>query len=174
MSPTEVLVFVLALLGGEAKALPQIELVHIRPADASPTAEGYTRRGSNTIYLLTDTPVFQEALRSQRWDADGAPFVKLASIVMHEAWHVRNGPDERGAYEAQLFTLSRLGAGPGSDLHRIVYQSMQVVLKAQLSAPAPSSTATEHVAVMMPVPPRPDRPSWNAMRSQIAPGLLPH
>ena len=168
MSPTEVLVFVLSLLGGEAKSLPPIELVHVRPADASPTAEGFTRRGSNRIYLLTRTPVFEEAVRTERWGGDHSPFFKLASIIMHEAWHVRYGSDERGAYEAQLLTLSRLGQGPGSDLHTSVYRSMRAVLKApKPSAPPPSGVDTDHrvaVMLMVPVPPRLDRAAALAMQ----------
>ena len=166
MRPTEVLMLVLALLGSEARGLPPIELVHVRPPDASPTAEGFTRPGSNRIYLLTCTPVFEEAVASARWDADGGPFIKLASIIMHEAWHVRHGSDERGAYNAQLFTLSRLGAGPGSFLHASVYRSMLAVLKApKPSAPQPSAADTDRrVAVMLPVPPRLSRPSVPAMQ----------
>jgi hypothetical protein len=170
VSPTEVVVVVLALLGSEAKGLPPIELVHVRPADASPTVEGFTRPGSNRIYLLTTSEVFQEAVREDYLGADGAPIIKLASIVIHEAWHVRHGPDERGAYNAQLFTLSRLGAGPGTGLHNSVYKAMQTVLKVQRPSPPslPGVTADVRVAVMLPVPPRKDWPSWRAMRGLIA------
>lgn len=135
MSPTEVLVSVLALLGGEAKYLPPIDLVDIRPAYASEAAEAFTRAESNRISLLTCTAAFRAAVRMDRWNADAWPFIKLASIITHEAWHVRHGPDERGAYEAQLFTLSRLGAGPGSRLHRGVRYSMLTVLKVKGSDP---------------------------------------
>lgn len=165
MSPSEVLVCVLTLLGGEARNLPPIELVDVRPADASPTAEGFTRPGTKRIYLLTRTAVFEAATRKEHWDADSLPFVKLASIIMHEAWHVRNGPDERGAYQAQLMTLGRLGAGAGSGLHRSVYNSMLVVLKARKpSGPAPPGPDTDlRVAVMLPVTPRPSLASVQAL-----------
>ncbi|HEY7450007.1 MAG TPA: hypothetical protein VH702_17755 [Vicinamibacterales bacterium] len=158
MSPSEVLVCVLALLGGEAKKLPPIELVDIRPLSASPGIEAYTHAGSPKIYLLTTSAVFEEAMAMERWGAeDAAPVIKLASIIMHEAWHVRNGPDERGAYEAQLRTLGRLGAGAGSALHRRVYNSMQTVLKTQKRA-TPADTDLR-ITVMLPVPPRPSSAS---------------
>ena len=31
--------------------------------------------------------------------------LKLASVIVHETWHLKNGPDERGAYDAQLAFL---------------------------------------------------------------------
>jgi hypothetical protein len=54
---------------------------------------------------------------------------KLASIIAHEAWHVRHGPDERGAYEAQLTALMFVGVEPGSALYSGVVKSMQATLK---------------------------------------------
>ncbi|HEY7442123.1 MAG TPA: hypothetical protein VH701_06875 [Vicinamibacterales bacterium] len=164
MSPSEVLVCVLALLGGEARKLPPIQLVDLRPVSASPGVEAYTHAGTKKIYLLTTSAVFEEAMATHRWDADGAPFIKLASIIMHEAWHVRHGPDERGAYEEQLRTLGRLGAGAGSALHRKVYVAMQAVLKTQ-NSPTPADTDLR-VTAMLPVPPRPSLAS-------ILPGIRP-
>lgn len=35
--------------------------------------------------------------------------LKLASIIVHEAWHFRNGPDEAGAYNAQIEFLAQRG-----------------------------------------------------------------
>ena len=48
---------------------------------------------------------------------------KLASILIHEEVHVRNGGGEREAYEAQLATLARLGAPPGSLLFASVLRA---------------------------------------------------
>ena len=31
--------------------------------------------------------------------------LKVASVIVHEAWHLRNGPDEVGAYQTQLIFL---------------------------------------------------------------------
>jgi hypothetical protein len=50
---------------------------------------------------------------------------------MHEAWHLKHGADERGAYEAQLFTLLKLGATTESMVYQGVRRSMRSVLKAQ-------------------------------------------
>ena len=56
---------------------------------------------------------------------------KLASILAHEEWHVRHGPDEKSAYEHQLITLIRLGVGPGTGIYRSVQVSMLKVLDAR-------------------------------------------
>jgi hypothetical protein len=63
---------------------------------------------------------------------------KLASILVHEEWHVRNGPDEEGAYAAQLITLMRLGAGPGNPVYAEVARSRAAV-RAELRHSSPSS-----------------------------------
>jgi hypothetical protein len=60
---------------------------------------------------------------------------KLASILAHEEWHVKHGPDERAAYEAQLTTLIRLGVQPGSSLYIGVVRSMLTVLKKRPNKP---------------------------------------
>jgi hypothetical protein len=31
--------------------------------------------------------------------------LKLASVIVHEAWHLQHGRDEAGAYDAQLIFL---------------------------------------------------------------------
>ena len=36
--------------------------------------------------------------------------LRLASVLVHEAWHSENGRDERGAYEEQIAFLLRNGA----------------------------------------------------------------
>ena len=36
----------------------------------------------------------------------------MAGIRYTEEWHLQHGPDERGAYMAQLTTLQSLGAKP--------------------------------------------------------------
>ena len=32
--------------------------------------------------------------------------VRLAAVIVHEAWHFRNGPNEAAAYDAQLAFLN--------------------------------------------------------------------
>ena len=38
------------------------------------------------------------------------------SIIVHEEWHFRNGPDEAGAYEAQLQFLEVRGGGSAAEI----------------------------------------------------------
>ena len=56
---------------------------------------------------------------------------KLASILAHEEWHVRHGPDEKGAYETHLITLISLGQPPGTGVYHAVQMSMLRILEAR-------------------------------------------
>ena len=119
------LVCALDLLGRAAAGnLPPVELVAVPPPDASSQAEGFVRQGDPTIYVIASSPAFREADCRKR-----PSLMKLASVIAHEDWHIRHGSDERGAYEAQLLTLLRLGATLESPVYRGVYKSMQAVLK---------------------------------------------
>jgi hypothetical protein len=140
-SAAAVLVCVLTVLGRSPSSMPPIELVDTPPPDVSPQAQAFVRRGTPTIYLLTSTPVFKEAARAR--DACGAyqELRILAAILVHEEWHLRNGSDERGAYEAQLTALNRLGLGPGSAPYYSVTKSMVAVLKRQRRAPPEGTVA---------------------------------
>lgn len=100
-SAAAVLVCVLNLIG---RPLPEIVMLDVRPPDVSRRAEAFVRRNPDTIYLLTDTNVFHDARLGYQ-----SALRKLASIIVHEEWHLRHGPDERGAYHAQLVELLRLG-----------------------------------------------------------------
>jgi hypothetical protein len=120
----------MSLLGRSSAALPPIELVDRRPADVSRRAEAFTRTTSATIYLLSTSGVFREALQTEARCDEFDAFKKLASILVHEAWHVRYGGDERGAYNAQLDALMLLGAGPATWIYREVTRSMRDALKA--------------------------------------------
>ena len=55
----------------------------------------------------------------------------LASVLVHEEWHVTHGGDEAGAYAAQLITLAYLGSGPGHPTYYDVSLSMRVALRGQ-------------------------------------------
>ena len=57
---------------------------------------------------------------------------KLASILVHEEWHLRYLADERRAYEAQLDELLRLGEKPDEPLYRGVMRAMRTVLRDRL------------------------------------------
>lgn len=123
-SAAAVLVCVLNLLG---RPMPPIVLLDVLPPDASRNAEAFVRRNPDTIYLMTTTSVFDDARRGrlQAWK-------KLASILVHEEWHLRYGPDERGAYQAQLIELMRLGEAPGRPNFNGVFRSMLAVTRGTL------------------------------------------
>jgi len=82
------------------------------------------RHGSDTIYIVMSTAAFRDANCGSR-----KSLVKLASILIHEEYHVRYGPAERPAYEAQLGALTRLGVPPDSSLYIGVVRSMVAVAK---------------------------------------------
>ncbi len=88
-------------------------------------------------YVSTCLPVFQTVQHSRDKCGDFNAARKLASILVHEEWHVRNGPDEEGAYAAQLTTLMRLGAGPGNPVYGEVARSRAAV-RAALQLPSTS------------------------------------
>ena len=69
-------------------------------------------RNPDTIYLITSSAVFRDAMRVRSMYEDINVFRKIASIIVHEEWHLKHGPDEQGAYYAQLTMLSALGARP--------------------------------------------------------------
>jgi hypothetical protein len=127
--PTAVLVCAIELLGRTPASMPPIELVEVPPIGVSRNAEAFVRHNEGIIYVVTSTSAFRDAscLRARS-------LIKLASILAHEEWHVRKGPDERSAYEAQLMTLLRLGAGPDTTLFQGVARAMRTVLKAQRTA----------------------------------------
>jgi len=108
---------------------PPIVQIDPRPADVSATAEAFVRRGPDTIYVITSTPTFRAAQAGQRESLQ-----KMASILVHEEWHIRNGPDEKRAYEAQLTALMGLGVVDGRPVFNEVRKSMLAVMKAQKRA----------------------------------------
>jgi hypothetical protein len=128
-SAATVVACALALLGRSTNTMPPIELVDVVPKDASAEVEAFVRPPGNTIYLVTSSPVFREAQRSRAECGDWFALQKLASILAHEEWHVRHGSDEKGAYQAQLTTLLRIGVAPDKAVYTSVLRSMLAVLK---------------------------------------------
>ena len=124
-----VLVCALEMLFRSAASFPPIVLIDTRPAEVSPAAEAFVRRNPNTIYVLKSSFTFRAAQAGDR----GA-LQKLASILVHEEWHLKHGPDERGAYQAQLTTLLALGLRDGRPVFDEVRKSMLAVLAAQKRA----------------------------------------
>ena len=121
-----VLVCAIELMGRSPASLPPIQVVAVPPPGVSANAEAFVRPGSNVIHIIASAPAVRDAKCENR-----PSLVRLAAILAHEEWHVRHGPDERAAYEAQLMMLMRLGAGPDTMVFHNVYRSMRFVLKAR-------------------------------------------
>jgi hypothetical protein len=130
-SAATVLVCALELLGRSAESFPPIALVEVRPSDVSTRTDGFVRMHDDTIYLATYSPAFERARRAEYKCGDLDALRRIASVLVHEEWHVQNGPDERGAYQAQLMALMMLDAGPGNP----VYAGVRRAMKATLTAP---------------------------------------
>ena len=124
-----VLMCALALLARGTDSFPAIVLLNLRPPEVSKHAEGFVRRGDPHIYLLTDTVSFERARRAVSRCGALQSLRKIASVVVHEAWHVQNPGDENGAYAAQLSALVQMGAGPGSALFLEVSRARRAVLR---------------------------------------------
>lgn len=127
-----VLVCALNLLGRSPERFPPIVLLDDRPGGVSADADAFVRRDPDVIYLLTRAPAFSEAVwaeTNQGRCSDRQALARVASIVVHEEWHLRNGADERGAYAAQLTALAMLGFGPDTRLHNSVKRAMQLALE---------------------------------------------
>jgi hypothetical protein len=123
-SAAAVLVCALNLRG---RPMPPIVLLDALPPEVSRNAEAFVRGSSGPIYLMTTTSVFADARRG-----DGQACKKLASILVHEEWHLRHGPEERGAYQAQLIELIRLGESPGWPNYSSVVRAMLAVTRGAL------------------------------------------
>lgn len=126
-----VLVCAIDLLGRSLQQFPRVELLEVLPPGVSSNAEAFVRRNPNIIHLVTTTPVFRAAQAAQEghgYCRDRESLAKIASIIVHEEWHLRYGPDEKGAYEAQLTALQSIGFGPGKPLYSSVKRSMLSVL----------------------------------------------
>ncbi len=84
-----------------------IVLIAALPGMVSPDAEAWTvydEHGTgDRIFVYTSSRTFRCA-SATRSDQDQC-LLRLASIIVHEAWHFRHGPDEAEAYEAQLAFL---------------------------------------------------------------------
>ena len=131
-SAGSVLVCALSVLGRSESSMPRIELIDVAPPGVSANAEAFVERSTKTISVLTSSNVFRDAA-SSRGGCNSASMSmrKLASILAHEEWHVRHGPDERKAYHYQLVTLIRLGVPPGAAIYQEVQASMLSVLEAR-------------------------------------------
>jgi hypothetical protein len=91
--------------GLSSKHLP-IVLTSVLPDTASPGADAWTvyedGKGER-IFVYTGGRTFLCASVTPRTQYQC--MLRLASIIVHEAWHLKNGLDEAGAYNAQLAFL---------------------------------------------------------------------
>jgi hypothetical protein len=99
------------LLAALDKAHVPVALASVLPHGASPTAEGWTTYAADgraeRIFLYTGSDMF----RCARWPLSMRQcLLRVASVLVHEDWHVRHGRSESGAYEAQVVFLLRRGA----------------------------------------------------------------
>jgi hypothetical protein len=125
LAAAAVVVCALDLLG-RSHAIAPIQLLPTPPIGQSTNAEAFVRRDPPTIYLITSTEAFRDAQSNSSRDRLNA-CRKIASIIVHEEWHLRHGADEEGAYSAQLIALMAMGAQPVQISE--VRRSMAAVLK---------------------------------------------
>ena len=127
-----VLVCALSMLGRSERHFHPIKLVDAVAPGGSPTAEAFVTHGPDTINIVTTSGVFREAARASRPCKERAAIAKIASLLVHEEWHLKHGADERGAYLAQLTALNALGF----DEHSIVYWGVKKAMLRVVAATA--------------------------------------
>ena len=125
----------LSMLGRSTTDVP-IRFLERPPGGVSRNAEAFRVRDPDTIYLITSSDAFKAAQRGHREIGHKAGCKKIASIIVHEEWHVKNGSDEQGAYLAQITALTAMHAE--SSVITGVRLSMMEVLKSQ-KAPRPQN-----------------------------------
>ena len=132
MVPAAVLACALEILGPSAQTLPAIELIP-RPPGVASDVEAFVRDGEPVIWLITDSDVFAAASASDC--RDSSAIAKLASILVHEEWHVSHGASESDAYQAQLEALTRWGVASDSRVYQSVQRSKQAVVNGSRRRP---------------------------------------
>jgi hypothetical protein len=125
-----VVVCALEMLGRSAATFPPIRITEHRPPNASANAEAFVNPADQTIVLIGSAPALvsaRAALQVHAQCRQSPAFALLASVIVHEEWHLRHGANEDAAYAAQLTTLHSLGFGPESSLYHRVKRAMIVV-----------------------------------------------
>lgn len=124
------LVCALTVLNRSEATFPRIEILDVAPAYVSVGTEAFVRHSTNTIYLIASSVVMRDAAGRHAGECgDLFAVKKLASILIHEEWHLQHGPDEERAYQRQLTALTQLGLGPGSAVYADVRRAMHHVLE---------------------------------------------
>jgi hypothetical protein len=123
----------LQLAGPQLNRHLPIVLIAELPGMVSPDAQAWTvydEQGTgDRIFVYTGSRTFRCASAS-RQDQDQC-LLRLASIIVHEAWHLRHGRDEAGAYEAQLAFLRLTEASAFLQLSETASQDIREVRRAR-------------------------------------------
>ncbi len=131
-----VLVCALNLLGRSVNTFPPIEFTQTAPVGASRWVEAYVGPTDRKIYIITTTDSFQRLLQTKNRCGDIMAARKVASLLIHEELHIRQGASEKTAYQGQLMTLTALGASIGSPPYMEVVRAMNHTLKRSRQTPA--------------------------------------
>jgi len=95
------------MLAGQSAAKLPITLSATVPETASVGVQGWTTVGADgkgeRIFVYTGSDTFRCAQRS---DSDYQCVLKLASVIVHQAWHFKYGANEARAYDAQIVFLA--------------------------------------------------------------------
>jgi hypothetical protein len=127
-SAETVVVCALTLLSRNVESFPPVEFVTIRPAHVSADAEAFVERQDTRIFMIITTRAFSRARTAPDRCGDLQAIRKVASILIHEEWHVRHTDNEAEAYTAQLTALHSMNAGPGNPLYSEVSRAMRAAL----------------------------------------------
>ena len=95
-----------------------VTLTSIAPPVASEGIEAWTSYGPNgsgdRVFVYTGSEIF----RCARWPLSMHQcVVRLASVLVHEAWHLEHGKNETAAYDAQIAFLN--------DMSKSLFRSFQ-------------------------------------------------
>jgi hypothetical protein len=109
-SDRETLQVALVMAGLDRADLP-ITLASVTPPGASRGIEAWTSYDAtgidDRILVYTGSDMFRCASRPLRMRQC---VIRLASVLVHEAWHLEHGPNEEDAYEVQIAFLLKNGA----------------------------------------------------------------
>jgi hypothetical protein len=137
-SAETVFVCALALLGRSEQTFPPVEFVDHAPFGVSASAQAYVQAPEARIAVITSTAAFANARGSRHPCTDVDAIREIAGVLAHEEWHVRHGPDEESAYNAQLTALLTVGARQDSALYyKVLKAKLAVIAASRRNARAP-------------------------------------
>ncbi len=138
-SAETVFVCALTLLGRAGGRFPVVQFVERAPIGVSRLAQAYTTETDSHIVLITSTSAFRNARRASNRCGDVEAIREIAGVLAHEEWHVRHGPGEEAAYDAQLTALLQVGADQNGALYHKVMRAKQAVVAASKRAFDPAT-----------------------------------